>query len=231
MDGERRHALEHNELAASTVALVDRIRPHLQTVLVAAVGVVLAGAAWTVISGQQEATRARSWDAMMTAISDRSPDALGEVVRRYGGTPAAWWAQLFLADSAIAEGSQQLFSDRTRARERLETAARLYSALLAEKTSPLVGERATFGLAKSRECLGQVDEARQGYEAILAEYPTSAVRDMAAQRVAALSRESTRQWYDWFDEAIAARPAAPAEPATPAEPAPDTGAAADADGQ
>jgi hypothetical protein len=228
MEAERRHELEHNDLADSTVALIDRLRPYLATLALAALAAVGAGAAWTVISGQQEATKARSWDAMMTAINDRSPDALGEVARRYAGSPAAHWSQLFLADSAIAEGSQQLFADRARARARLEAAAGLYSGLLAERTTPLVAERATFGLAKARECLGQLDEARRGYETLVAEYPSSAVRSLAENRVAALSRESTRQWYAWFDEA---KPVTPAEPAEPAEPGTDAGAAADADGQ
>lgn len=245
MDTERRDELAHNDLADSTVALVDRLRPYLSTLALAALAAVGAGAAWTVISGQQAATKARSWDAMMTAINDRSPDALGEVARRYAGSPAAHWSQLFLADSAIAEGSQQLFADRARARERLNAAAGLYSGLLAERTTPLVAERATFGLAKARECLGQLDEARRGYETLVAEYPTSAVRGLAENRVAALSRESTRQWYAWFDEAKPASPDAassgspdagsPAGPASSdsgsAQPGPDAGAAADTDGQ
>jgi hypothetical protein len=239
MDTERRHELAHNDLADSTVALVDRLRPYVSTLALAALAAVGAGAAWTVISGQQEATKARSWDAMMTAINERSPDALGEVARRYAGSPAAHWSQLFLADSAIAEGSQQLFADRARARERLNAAAGLYSGLLAERTTPLVAERATFGLAKARECLGQLDEARRGYETLVAEYPTSAVRGLAENRVAALSREATRQWYAWFDEAKPVSPAGPvtpdagssAGPASSAQPGPDSGAAADTDGQ
>lgn len=225
MDGERRHELEDNDLAESTVALVDRIRPHLRTIALALGGAMAALAAWTVVSSQQAATRSQSWDACMTALSEGNPERLTDVIRRYPGSPAAQWSQLMMADGAIAEGTQLLFADRERARQRLDSAVGIYTGLLAERPLSLIAERAVFGLAKARESLGQLEEARRGYETIVAEYPESAVRGIAENRIAALSRESTRQWYDWFDGWKPAPPAAPADkPAEPAAAGAGTGA-------
>jgi hypothetical protein len=235
MDGDRRHELEDNDLAESTVALVDRIRPHLGTIALAVGGVMAALAAWTVVSSQQAASRSQSWDACMAALSEGNPERLTDVIRRYPGSAAAQWSQLMMADGAIAEGTQLLFADRGRARQRLEAAIGIYAGLLAERPLALVAERAAFGLAKARESLGQLEEARRGYEAVVSEYPESAVRGIAENRIAALARESTRQWYDWFDGWKPAPPEPPAAAADgaaadgPAEPA-ATGAGTDAGG-
>jgi len=232
MDADRRHELEDNDLAESTVALVDRIRPHLRTIALAVGGVMAALAAWTAVSSQQAASRSQSWDACMAALSEGNPERLADVIRRYPGSAAAQWSQLMMADGAIAEGTQFLFVDRDRARQRLESAIGIYSGLLAERPLALIAERAAFGLAKARESLGQLEEARRGYETIVAEYPESAVRGIAENRIAALSRESTRQWYDWFDgwkpappepPAAAADGAAPGQPAEPAAAGAGTG--------
>jgi len=224
MDAEHRHELEENDLAESTTALIDRLRPHATTLAAAVAAAALAFAGWTWIATQREATRTASWDAMMTAIGDRSPEALDEVIRRYPDSPAALWAQMFLGDTALAEGSQLLFTDRPRGRQRLEEAAGFYQGLLAGRPSGLVAERATFGLAKTLESLGQVDEARRGYETLVAEYPATAFKGMADDRIASLSRESTLQWYAWFDEARPATAAASTDSAESAEPGAGTGA-------
>jgi hypothetical protein len=222
MRSERRHELEENDLADTTAAVLEKLRPHLAMLAAVAVLFVGAVAAWTLIAARREATRAESWDACATAINERSGDGLADVIRRYPGTPAAQWAQLTLADSASGEGSRLVFTDKVRGRERLDAAEQAYVGLLAERPVGLVAERATFGLAKVRESLGNLDEARRGYEAVVAEHPGSAVRGMAEQRIAALSRPSARQWYAWFDEQKPEPPAAASAP--PAADAPAAGA-------
>ncbi len=222
MDADRRHDLEENDLAESTVAIVDRLRPHLRTIALAVGAVAVALGVWTVVSSQQAASRAESWDACMAALSEGNSERLTDVIRRYPGSAAAQWSQLMMADAAIGEGTQLLFADRDRARQRLDSAVGIYSGLLAERPRGLIAERAVFGLAKARESLGQLEEARRGYEAVVADYPESAVRGIAENRITALSRESTRQWYDWFDGWKPAPPK-PAEPPAPAGAGTDAG--------
>ena len=87
------------------------------------------------------------------------------------------------------------------------------------KPSDMLAERATFGLAKSRESLGQLEEARRGYAAVAAEYASGALAGLAREHAAALERESTRQWYDWFAAQKIEPPAPPSAPAeAPAQP-------------
>ncbi|MFM8708183.1 MAG: tetratricopeptide repeat protein, partial [Planctomycetia bacterium] len=190
--------LGDNDLAEATLALVDRVRPYYGTILAGLAAGLAALVAYGMVSSQAEATRKQSWDACLAAISSGDPDAFSEVARRYPGTDAARWAELLMADAATTQGSQLLFIDRQRAEGRLQAAIDMYSALLAARPAGLLAERAVFGLAKARESLGQLAEARRGYEAVAAEFPSDALARVASDRAADLGRESTRQWYDWF---------------------------------
>ena len=222
-----------NDLANATLQVIDRLRPHFNTILVAIGAVLAAVMAYAVVSAQAEAGRAQSWDACLAAMSSGDVESFNEVVRRYPGTPAAQWAEILLADAAAAEGTELLFIDRKRAEGRLQAAVELYLALIAGRPRGLLAERAVFGLAKARESLGQLAEAQRGYEAVAAEFPADALAGVARARAVDLGRESTRQWYDWFGSQQIAPPAAPpvgpAGAASPADAAiPATPAAAPA---
>jgi hypothetical protein len=216
--------IRDNELAEKTIELVDRLRPYLNTILLAAAGLILATAAWILVSSQSAATKSQSWDAYLSGLAGGDVQAFDEVLRRYPGTPAAEWSRLVLADMALTEGTELLFADKDRAPPRLQTAVDLYSAILAARPAGMLAERATFGLAKARESLGQLDEARQGYAAVAAEFPSGALAQMASDHAAELARESSRQWYDW----LAAQKITPPAAQKPASDAP--AAAAEAPG-
>lgn len=208
--------LGNNDLAETVVRLVERARPHANTIL-AGLGVAVAALlAYAVVSSQAEANRKQGWDACMAALSSGNPEAFTEVLRRYPGSDAARWAELLVADAAAGEGAELLFIDRQRAAGRLQAAADAYSALMAGRPRGVLAERAVFGLAKVRESLGQLEEARKGYEAVAAEYPDDALAKIAASRAVELRREPTRQWYDWFSSQDITPPAPPAANPPPA---------------
>ena len=224
-----------NDLADTVLAIVDRVRPYFSTILAGLAAAVAAFVAFGVVQSQSEATRTQSWDACLAAISAGDSDSFNEVIRRYPGTGAARWAELLTADAAASEGTQLLFIDRQRAEGRLQAAIDVYSSLMAGRPQGLLGERVVFGLAKARESLGQLAEARRGYEAVAAEFPSEALAQVASARAAELGRESTRQWYDWFGAqkitpTASATNANPANHASVAEPAAEP-ATKPADGQ
>ena len=216
-----------NDLAEATLAIVDRIRPYFGTILAGLAAALAAFVAWGVVQSQAEATRTQSWDACLAAMSSGEMDSFNEVIRRYPGTDAARWAELLMADAAASEGTQLLFVDRQRAEGRLQAAVDAYSSLMAGRPQGLLGERVVFGLAKARESLGQLAEARRGYEAVAAEFPADALAQVATARAAELGRESTRQWYDWFGAQKIAPPASATNAANPANPQPPAAAPAE----
>ncbi|MFM8378498.1 MAG: tetratricopeptide repeat protein [Planctomycetia bacterium] len=199
--------LEGNALAEKTLEIIDRLRPHTNTILLILGGLLVALAAWVVVSSQAATTKSQAWDAFLAGLSGGDPQAFDEVVRRYPGTPAAEWSRLVMADMALIDGTELLFVNKDQAPPRLRAAAELYASILASRPAAMLAERATFGLAKARESLGQLEEARRGYAAVAAEHPDGALAGLARTHAAALDRESTRQWYDWFAAQTIAPPA------------------------
>lgn len=207
--------IEDNDLAQATMSLLDKIRPYL-TAIAAAIGLTFVGlAAWTLVSSQKAAEQSGAWDACLNAINTGDAAGLNDVVARYQGTPAGTWSQLLLADAALSSGCQLAFTNKQQAAERFQAAADMYAAVMSQRPGDLATERAMFGLAKSREALGQFEPARRGYETLVAEYPASPLRQLAEERAAALARPAVSGWYDWFGSNDAS-PASIAEPAAPA---------------
>lgn len=221
MQTDHRHELDSNALADAFAACADRLRPHARSIGLVAALAVIALAAWNLIESRRVAAREESWEACSAAINAGQPAAVEDAAARYAGTPAGLWARLILSDAALEQGVQALVADRALGEQRLRAAEAGYANVLASEPSPTIAARATFGLAKTRESLGGLDEARRGYEVIVQEHPASPMRPLAEERIAALGRESTRQWYDW----LASQKLAPATAADGAAPTPDSPAA------
>ncbi len=209
--------LDDNVLAEKTIEIVDWLRPHLNAILLAVAGLIVAASAAILISSQSAATKAQAWDAYLSGLTTGDVQSFDEVIRRYPGTPAAEWARLVLADMSLTDGTNLLFVDKDRAPPRLQAAVDFYSGILAGRPRGMLAERATYGLAKARESLGQLEEARQGYGVVAAEFPDSPLARIAADHASELSRESTRQWYDWFAAQQIKPPAAQAPPSAGAD--------------
>ena len=195
---ERQHELEQNALADWIVQLLDVIRTHLLTIIGGCVAAFAGVAAWLVISAINAATEAQSWEAYLSAIATGEQSAFNEVARRYPGSDAALWSQLVLADLSLTDGAVLALEDRSAATERLESAVDLYSAVLAAGPDGLLVERATFGLAKANEALGNIDEAQAGYASVAKDYPDSALAVVAQEHADALASPASKDWYDWF---------------------------------
>jgi hypothetical protein len=217
--------VEDNDLAQTVVEYLERLRPHANWIFAGLAVALLAIAASILVSAQVAAGRTQSWDAFLSALGGGQIEPFNEVIRRYPGTPAAQWSRLVIADAALAEGSRLLFADREKAATRLRGAVDVYLSVMAERPQGMLAERAVFGLAKARESLGQLEEARRGYEAIANEHPAGGLARMATDHAKALGRESTRQWYDWFAAQAITPPANPADAAAAAQGTPaDAGA-------
>jgi len=209
--GEVAEEVEGNALAEGITSVLDALRPHLRAILMGLACLLLAAISWMWLKQQRAALVAKSWDDYMFAVSPVDPAALAEVATQHPGTPAGEWADLIQAEMALDEGAELLFVDRDRATPRLQAAADGYAKLLLGREKGLLGERATFGLAKANECMGKIDEARAGYEAVASDYPTGALAGMARQRVKSLEGERGREWYTWFAAQRMTPPAPPAD--------------------
>ena len=79
---ERQHELEQNSLAEWIVQMLDVIRPYLVMIIGGVVAVLVAVVAWMVISANNAAAEARSWELYLTAMSTGETSAFNEVAQR-----------------------------------------------------------------------------------------------------------------------------------------------------
>lgn len=213
MKSERRHELQENELADWLETSIARVTPHLKTIGGLALAIAVCVGAYAIWKNRAAGDQRAAWDSFYAAANGK--DANEEMLRLADARPtdaAGLWARLYVADASLADGVQNLFSNRTVAKPKLKEAVAAYGLVAtnaAGKYDALV-PRALYGQAKAYEALGEksdLDAALKLYKQIQEEYPDSALATDSAARVAALEKPSSKEFYDWF---------AKAQPITPA---------------
>lgn len=229
MKTERRHELTTNELADSLGGFLDTtLKPYAPyigaTILAAAV---LGGGYYLVTTWQADA-RQQEWNDLYFALDAQAPPgataavgdpriaALEKVVKDHPQADAGQMARLALADAKLAEGVEALFSDRAKALGLLREALDMYGAVRNEARHPLLLERATLGVARAHESLGDLDAAKREYAEAVKKWPTGPFSGMASRRLADLERSSTVAFYQWF-AAQQPRPAPTGLPGMPGD--------------
>lgn len=199
MKSERRHELQHNELADRLGLWMDRVRPYARHALIVGTVLLLAGVASFYFRQQSAQRRVEAWDQYFAAVNARTDQALLNVAQNYPGTEAAHWALILLADNNLTAGTNALFEDRAAARERLRQAIDRYQLVRDETPAgSMLQQRAVFGLARAHEGLNELEKAREEYSA-LAQLDSSGIyTDLARERLHDLERQPTRAFYDWF---------------------------------
>jgi hypothetical protein len=207
MKTERRHELQTNVLADRLARGAEAVRPYGKTILGVVLLLLLAIVVLSFWNSQQKQRVVRGWDEFFSAFSSGNEAALETTAKEYSGTPVAGWARLIEADMTLSEATDQLFSNPAEARGKLRDVVDAYQGLIKDSGNVVVEERATFGLAEAHESLGELQKARGEYETVANKWPDSPHARIAKQRAIALSKKTTKEFYDWL---------AKYEPTTPA---------------
>lgn len=213
MKSERRHELQENELADWLEKAIDAVTPHLKTILGVVVAVIVFFLAYTVWQNRVAAGQQAAWDDFYAAAASENAETdMLKLADAHPGAPAGLWGRLFVADSQLAEGTQNLFTNRAAAKPKLKEAVANYRSVAENATGkyePLV-ERALYGEAKGYEALGEktdLDQAMKLYQQVTEQFPDGALASDCKARVEALKKPVTKAFYDWF---VTATPLSPA---------------------
>jgi tetratricopeptide (TPR) repeat protein len=222
MKAERRHELQHNEVADWVAATIERVKPYSRAIVAVAVAATVLLVAYVVLSGRSERKQSVAWNDYYQAVQAESKDVatdLESVVREHGGVPAGLWAEVALGDLKLGEGIESLFREKQAAQSKLRGAIQHYQNVLEEADDAMLVARARFGLARAYESLGQLGEARDAYKQIVGSSGTNAYISIAKERLKDLDRSETKDFYAWFgkQEPVAAPPASSLLPGTPGE--------------
>lgn len=207
MKTQRRHELQHNELADWLGTYVTKFLPFAKVGLAVLIGGVVVAGVMMYLNAQRRSKIATGWAAFGRALGDA--DQLRQVAERYPQSPAGLWATEMVANTDLAEGKSELFVSRGAAKERLELAKEGYEKILRESRDPLALLRARFGLAKVHESRSGVglkdyqpeDElklAKELYAQVNTADPEGALGKAAKKRMEYLSTDAAEEWYRWF---------------------------------
>jgi hypothetical protein len=224
MKSERRHELQHNDLAEWITTGYERIAPYKNTVLgVGLLVIVLTiGVAWW--RSHSAAQSAEAWASLgvpvigMSFYNEQWLQVLQRTMQTHPGTAAAEWADVFQADMHLMAGANRVLTDKKVGTTILSQAKDFYTKAAGAANIAGVKEQAMFGKARALESLiqnkEQLQEAVAAYEELNKAFPQGMYKGIAEQRIAQLPKGDALKFYQKL--ASYTPPAAPTPP--PASP-------------
>jgi tetratricopeptide (TPR) repeat protein len=202
MKSERRHELQHNELAEWLIQGIEAFRPHQNTILTVVLAIVVAAAAYTLWSRAAASKSVQAWEevngGLAQAMASGNVDTLTKVVESNPNTPASETAAVLAGDIRLANACTLRFSNKASAEVEFSKAIEMYEKAIKNGGTSSLTERAVFGLAQAYESKGKLEAAEKEYREVLKNWPAGAYAGEAKQRLDDLKRPETRQMYDDF---------------------------------
>jgi predicted negative regulator of RcsB-dependent stress response len=192
MKSERRHELQHNELAEWLFKTGEQLKPHQNLIMavIAAVAVAIIGYTWWT---RHTASRInQGWTELGRAMDAGSPDLFAAIADEYPDTVVGQTAAVLLGDVRLSAACNQRFASATLAQRELKAAQDSYAKVLENNLSETLRERATYGMARVRETDGQLDAAKQLYSDLVTQWPSGAFAAAAKQRLADFKDPETK---------------------------------------
>lgn len=198
MKSEHRHELAENDLGKVLNRWLQKIEPHANKILLAAL--VLTVVVVAAVYGMKSASVSQS--AGFTELAKASTAAeFQNVADDFPDSLVGTWARLRSAEEFLEEGIRLSVTNRSGSNDSLESARAAFDKVLKTKDVPLeVREKALYGMAVCLESLsdGETTAAVEVYETLLREFPDTRYKYLAEGRIAALKTGRAQQFYAWF---------------------------------
>lgn len=200
MKSERRHELQHNELAEWIFRTGQTIKPYQNTVLavvVALVVLIVGVMVWSRVSASRSAS---AWNQLLSQRDNL--ESLASIAEASPNSTVGNMATLVAADLRLAQACEQRFVNRKDATDELKEASKAYTTVLKQCRTPAMVERATFGLARVNEVQGKaddIDQAKKYYKEIVDKWPNGAYAGIAKQRLDDFKRYETKLMFQSLD--------------------------------
>ena len=203
MSSERRHQLEHNELAVWLAKVNKSIEPYSKLIgILMTVGVV-GLLAYSFLASEGLAKRSDATLQLIQAAGGGDTEVLMLVSDTYPDTAAGDWARLYQGQQLLAQGMRELYSDRDAAEILLADAKQALLAAVSSSTETLLVSRGHYGIAQACEGLGEIDGdkgAIASYKQVVLVNESEAMVKRAEERIQALEKQETKDFLAWFSE-------------------------------
>jgi hypothetical protein len=197
MKSERRHELQHNELAEWLFKAGQLVKPYQNLILAALIALMVLILGLTLWSRTAASRSAKAWSELVDSLQSGNLDALTKVAEDNVDSNVGREATVVAADMRLGQGCFERFENRAVAQLNFKAATESYSTAIQQcKNDPLLLERATFGLARAKESQCDLDAAIETYEKVIKRWPEGAYAGMAKQRLEDLKQRETKLMYD-----------------------------------
>lgn len=199
MKSERRHELEHNELADWTSNAIEKIKPYTNVIVGGTIAVIIFAVGISLWTKQTRLESEAAWNMYYAGLKTNNPEVMKEIADKFPSSDAAQWAIVCEGDMYLRGGCEALFVDKVNANLELKMAIECYKAA-SDFENPLLGERAAFGLARAYESQGDLKKAKTAYENQLSKWENGIYSKIAKNRLNDIEKKSTKEFYDLFAE-------------------------------
>ena len=211
MSSERRHQLEHNELAVWLGKVNKSIEPHSKPIAAVVAAAVVAGIAWTFLTTEQLAKRSDATLQLIQAAAGGDSEVLAKVGDTYSDTEAGSWARLYQGQQLMIQGMTALYRNREEAEILLSDAKQALQSAVNSSSNNLLASRGHYAIAQIEEALGDVNNeqgedgesmlaAIDSYQKVIDLNESEAMVERAEERIAALKKPETRDILAWFSK-------------------------------
>ena len=211
MSSERRHQLEHNELAVWLGKVNKSIEPHSKPIAAVVAVAVVAGIAWTFLTTEQLAKRSDATLQLIQAAAGGDSEVLAKVGDTYSDTEAGSWARLYQGQQLMIQGMTALYRNREEAEILLSDAKQALQSAVNSSSNNLLASRGHYAIAQIEEALGDVNNeqgedgesmlaAIDSYQKVIDLNESEAMVERAEERIAALKKPANREFIAWFSE-------------------------------
>ena len=132
--------------------------------------------------------------------NDPTISFMDQTAKTYQGEPAAQWAEVFAADTALMAGTNKILTNKKIGIEFLGDAQKRYTEALKTLTIPGAREQALFGKARAVESLIQnaddLKAAKDAYEELAKSFPDGMFKAIAERRIEQLQKKDTLTFYE-----------------------------------
>ena len=209
MRSERRHELEHNELADWTVKFIEKIKPYTNVIVGGTIAVVILAVGITLWVRHTRFESETAWSVYYVGMNEKSPEKLQDVVKEFPRSDAARWANITEGNLLLRKGCELLsvvwktngiyIEDKMGGLDQVEAAIKCYEAAQGSGDS-MLDQQAALGLARAYEAKGDLEKAKAGYEKMQEKWKDGVYAVVVKQRLNSLSKDSTKEFYKRFEK-------------------------------
>jgi hypothetical protein len=217
MKAQRRHELQQNKLALWVVQFIQRVRPHVNKIVIGVVGVVAAIVIVSLWRGYVARGESIAWDDFVETLNRGSVADLEKLAEENPGSTPGNWAALVAANVRLRQGCEMLFDNKQNAADELRKAVVHYTTVIESSRTgqeELQGQ-AYVGRARAYEALAgaqpgnlaDLAKAIADYEKVVGRWSSKPYAASAGRQLAALQSDEGRNFYTKFAAYTPKRPA------------------------